>query len=199
MMITRYLSSAAAGLAVTTSLLWVMHYLIEIAEPAVSIVDEWPTLNLGYVKDDSDTESAWIHDDPPLVRPVPPDMTQFLADSDTSTPVKIPAKAAAPANPSFDSVVLGPANSTLVSIINARPEYPISLSERRIEGFVVVRFDVTEAGTVENVTVVESTHRGFNRAAMRAAQKSRYRPTYVDGVAQRSTGLQKIYRFEMEQ
>ena len=67
-----------------------------------------------------------------------------------------------------------------------------------LEGWVVVEFDVSGSGTVENVRVIESSHRVFERAAVRAAERFRYRPRVVDGVPQPTRGVRNRFRFEME-
>ena len=94
---------------------------------------------------------------------------------------------------------LGYANSALINIINAQPDYPIIASQKGLEGYVIVQFDVTEAGAVEYAVVVETTSPLFNKSAIKAAYRSRYKPRSIDGVPQRSYGLKKLFRFEMEE
>jgi protein TonB len=55
---------------------------------------------------------------------------------------------------------------------------------RKAEGYVVVSIEITEAGRVGNVTVVESTPRGiFDQAALTAVRKWQYEPRKENGVA----------------
>jgi hypothetical protein len=49
------------------------------------------------------------------------------------------------------------------------------------------------------VVVIESSHRVFERPAIDAALRSRYRPRVVDGVAVMTTGVRMLYRFEFKQ
>ncbi len=59
----------------------------------------------------------------------------------------------------------------------AAPEYPRGAERRQLEGHVVVRYAVDEAGTVAEVEVVESTPQGvFDRAVLRALEDWRYAP-----------------------
>ena len=90
------------------------------------------------------------------------------------------------------------ADNALINIINAEPDYPIAATARGLEGFVIVSFDVTELGTVENVSVVDSSHKVFEKPAIGAAYRSRYKPRTVDGVPQATRGLRKRFRFEMK-
>ena len=61
-----------------------------------------------------------------------------------------------------------------------------------------MQFDVNPDGTVTNVTVVESSSKIFERAAIKAAQKFRFKARVVDGVPQPSYGLQNRFVFKME-
>ncbi|MEM9209679.1 MAG: energy transducer TonB, partial [Pseudomonadota bacterium] len=73
-----------------------------------------------------------------------------------------------------------------------------TLGARGVEGFVTVRFDVDTRGQTRNVTVVASSHAGFERAAIRAAEKFRYRAQIVDGQPVTTTGLHYRFRFELD-
>ena len=55
--------------------------------------------------------------------------------------------------------------------------YPADARTSGVEGRVVVRYDVTAAGTVANAVVVESEPRGvFDAAALDAVRSWRFRP-----------------------
>jgi len=198
-MVTRFLSSAAAGLAVTTALLWIMNALIEVSE-AVETPGHKPwALSFLPTIDDSDTiidELSVEHtiDDP--VRP-PPTVPPPEIDGDPGY-LPVPPAPPPPGRAGVDRGAPGFTDGALINIINAQPEYPVTLSQRGIEGYVIVRFDIAADGSVDNVEVVESSHRGFEKAAIKAAYRSRYKPQVVDGVALPTTGLQKLFRFEME-
>jgi protein TonB len=64
---------------------------------------------------------------------------------------------------------------------------------------VLVEFTVTVTGAVRNVVVIESTDSVFERAAVQAALRFKYRPRVVDGVAVEVTGVQHYIRFEIEE
>ena len=53
------------------------------------------------------------------------------------------------------------------------------------------------AGSVTAVRVVESSDRVFERAALDAAKRFRYKPRVVDGVPQPVSGVRYLFRFEM--
>lgn len=198
-MIARYLSSAAAGLAVTTALLWVMNTLVEISEDVSMATPERPPLGFLPTIDDTEPQVDERKPDPvdPPVEPPPliPPTTEYAKSG-------LPVLPAGPTPPKKTEFRNGPhvlADGALINIIHARPEYPIALAQRGIEGYVIVQFDVNARGMIENVRVVESSHKGFNKAAVKAAYRSRYKPQVVDGSPQASQGLRKMFRFEMEE
>lgn len=69
----------------------------------------------------------------------------------------------------------------------AKPTYPIALYNRYVEGFVFVRYEISETGIVENPVVLYSQPEGsFDSSALQAARQWRYQPKVVDGVPVRS-------------
>lgn len=74
----------------------------------------------------------------------------------------------------------------------AAPEYPRGAERRQLEGYVTVRYNVTETGEVANVEVVEQTPEGvFDRAVLRALEGWRYAP----GTA--AAGVEKRFDFNL--
>jgi protein TonB len=85
----------------------------------------------------------------------------------------------------------------LTPLVRIPPEYP---PNGRGSGSVLVRFDVTKLGTVANARVVESSPAGmFDKAALKAISRCRYRPAVVDGEPAERRGLQVRLRFELEE
>ncbi|MCG6871490.1 MAG: energy transducer TonB [Gammaproteobacteria bacterium] len=73
-------------------------------------------------------------------------------------------------------------------IVRIQPQYPQDARLKGIEGYVVVEFVVTKDGTVRNPTIVDADPaRIFNRAALRAVGRWKYKPLVVDGVAKERT------------
>lgn len=197
-MIIRYLSSAGIGIAVTTALLWTMNALIDLGETAST---PRPAIDLPTwvrIIDDSEVETIV---EPPARLPEPTEVPELLPPVETTgtiIPVKIPRPPNSPAGPEISYGFLGNPDSAVISIMTAQPEYPMAAINRGLEGYVIVRFDVSELGTVENVEVVESSNPIFNKSAIKAAYRSKYRPTTVDGVSRKTHNLKKKIRFEIE-
>ncbi|ASP39290.1 protein TonB [Bacterioplanes sanyensis] len=84
-------------------------------------------------------------------------------------------------------------------IVKVAPNYPRRAAQRGIEGYVVVEFTVTKLGTVSNPRVIEAEPKGiFDRAALKAAAKFKYKPKVVDGQPIEVPGVRNIIRFELD-
>ncbi len=80
-------------------------------------------------------------------------------------------------------------------LVRILPEYP---PHARGEGWVLVRFDVSASGAVENARVVDAAPRGvFEGAALRAIARWRYRPAVTQGRAVSRRGLEVRLRFAL--
>lgn len=107
----------------------------------------------------------------------------------------------------YDGVVIdreqtitdGTYNSQLVLAFSLPPSYPRVALERGVEGFVVVGFDVDETGAVVNPFVAEANPpKVFNRSAINAIQRFKYKPKQVDGKFVKTEGLQYMFTFKLD-
>lgn len=76
------------------------------------------------------------------------------------------------------------AEGDIVPVVVIRPMYPREAAIGGIEGWVKVEFTITPTGTVEDAEVIDANPgRIFNREAIRAIMKWKFKPRVVDGVA----------------
>jgi protein TonB len=92
----------------------------------------------------------------------------------------------------------GVSDSELMPIYKIAPVYPRTAAQRGLEGWVMVRFTVTTIGAVRDVEVVESSHRVFERAAMAAAAKFKFRPRLISGEPVEVTNVYNKIVFELD-
>ena len=84
-------------------------------------------------------------------------------------------------------------------IVKVAAVYPRRAQSRGIEGYVVVEFTVTKTGAVTNPIVVKAEPEGvFDRAALDAVLKFKYKPRVVDGEAMAVAGVQNKISFEID-
>lgn len=85
------------------------------------------------------------------------------------------------------------AEGDIIPVVVIRPMYPREAAMTGTEGWVKVEFTITEAGTVKDPRVVDSKPpRIFNREAIRAILKWKFKPRVVEGVAVERRATQVI-------
>ena len=90
-------------------------------------------------------------------------------------------------------------DGSYVPIFQVPPQYPRRAAERGIEGCVVLKYVVTEVGSVRDPEVIQSIPQGiFDRAAVRAALRYKYKPLIRDGNAVEVEGVTQRITFVLE-
>ncbi len=81
----------------------------------------------------------------------------------------------------------------IIPIVTIAPNYPRKAAVAKIEGWVEMEFTITEVGTVVSPKVIASKpKRIFDREALRAILKYKFKPKVVDGVAMTQVATQRI-------
>ncbi len=92
-----------------------------------------------------------------------------------------------------------PTDGDILPLVRIEPRYPARALQREIEGWVLLEFSISPAGTVVNPFVVDSEpRRTFDRSALRAVSRWKYKPKVEDGVAVIRHGVQVVLTFELE-
>ena len=92
----------------------------------------------------------------------------------------------------------GLADREPLPLVRVEPEYPPQARQRKVEGWVQVRFTISTAGSVKDAVVVKSSHAMFERNAIQAVNKWKYQPQLVGGKPAESPNRQVVLRFRME-
>jgi protein TonB len=201
-MIGRYAFSIVVGIAITLSLLFIMHLLIEHAEDAISKERTRHQLDFVRVKRN---ETLNVDDYTPEKPPPPPELPPEIPPQDMdSIDPNAPTINIAPPPMVADVIVGGPggmniAEGDYLPIVRVAPVYPARALSRGIEGYVDMSFTVTTAGTVRDPIVLFSTSSLFERAATRAVLKFKYKPRVVDGVPVDVSGVKTRISFQIEE
>ncbi|WP_395374364.1 energy transducer TonB [Marinicella sp. W31] len=85
----------------------------------------------------------------------------------------------------------------VIPVVRIAPQYPRKALIAKIEGWVKVQFTITPGGAVSNPKVIDSKPaRIFDREAIRAILKFKFKPKIVDGTAVEQLATQTI-EFEL--
>jgi protein TonB len=85
-----------------------------------------------------------------------------------------------------------------IPLVRIPPEYPPRAVARELEGWVRVRFTITETGTVTDAVVVDSSSSLFDDAALRAIARWRYNPKIEGGVPVERVGIEVVLEFQLQ-
>jgi protein TonB len=200
-MLGRYAISIVIGSIVTVSLLFVMQLLIVTGKQALTKPRERYKLEFVRVKRN---ENLNVEDIIPEKPPKPPETPPETPpqDLDNINP-DAPTISVAPPVVANTQDIGGPggmniAEGDYLPIVRVAPVYPARALSRGLEGFVDLQFTVTTTGTVKDPIVLQSTSSLFERAAIRAVLKFKYKPRVVDGVPVEVPGVKTRISFMLE-
>lgn len=199
-MIARYATSIGIGAAVTFGLLFIMQLLIATGRGALTEASAFRVTDFVRVERNEIIETKQEKPEKPPEPETPPEMpTPSAADSfDNSMAVSMSAPSL-DAGLSIGGVGFGVSDGEYLPIVKVAPVYPSRALSRGLEGYVIVEFTVTSNGSVRDVSVVESTSTLFERAAMEAALKFKYKPRVIDGQPVEVPGVRNKITFEIAQ
>ncbi|MFP6641059.1 MAG: energy transducer TonB [Myxococcota bacterium] len=188
-LLIRHAAAALLALTITFGLFYFMQFLISMGMDRAANVTKGRVIEFVRLKRDTDllTRKRELPDkEKPPEPPPPPELQMSKTDQPDADSMAI---AAPSLNAGIDlgggpNLGIGASDSDSVPLVRVPPQYPIRASERGIEGWVVLRFTITESGTVRNPQILDSKpKRIFDRSALQALRKWKYRPRVIDGVA----------------
>lgn len=198
-MMARYFVSVTMGAAVTFSLLYLMQHLISIGEEVLTPSTKGGAVT--YVRAERDEEIGtrrWKPDLPPEVLPIPPVDQPPVDLPPGGLGVKISELRPPEIGPRNDRLTGYAQSGELLPIVAVAPAYPARALARHLEGYVVVEYTVMVTGGVRDAFVVASSSSIFDRSAIEAAYKFKYKPRVVDGQPVETPGVQRKFTFVLE-
>jgi len=191
----RTLIAAVLAVGVTFGLFLFMQALISSGGDNRAELEAISGIHFGPVEipDDITTKSRRIPKKPPPPKnpPPPPKMQISKTDQPVQNMPRIDM-------PNLDVPLVGgegmfignfqsvdkTAEGDIIPVVVIRPMYPREAALSGIEGWVKVEFTITAIGTVQDPRVIDAEPaRIFNREAIRAILKWKFKPRIVDGVA----------------
>jgi periplasmic protein TonB len=187
---------------ITVSLLWVMQYLIATGVDAFTEDRAFRFLDFVRVQRDERVQTRDERVERPMEAEAPPPMQleRQLDDLDAEPGTGTRTIGVSAPRMSHD-VSLGRdgfySDGEYMPIVQVAPQYPRRAMDRGLEGFVLLEFTVTRDGTVRDPRVIESSSTLFERAAIDAVMRFRYRPRVIDGEPVEVPGVKFRMVFEL--
>lgn len=201
-MVSRIGTAILLGAAITWGLLGIMQVLIATGKAALTDKESSYFVDFIRVKPEETLEQKQRKPKkPPAPEQPPPDMPQPQQDNidpsaDAISVAQVPVSAEMDIPSSFG---LSASDGDYLPIVKVAPVYPRRALQRGMEGHVIVEFTVTRQGTVRDPFVVESTSSLFEKAALEAVLKFKYKPKVVDGDPVEVAGVQNKITFQLEE
>jgi protein TonB len=195
-MLRRYTVSFGPAAVVTLGLLLLMQALIATGRPAATNAMVHRLVEFVRV----------IRDSPPIIERQQPDRLpepatppeRVVVTSGGDGPLVTVVRPAEPDLRTGGTVGFALADGEALALFRVAPTYPAAAIRQNLEGYVIVAFTVQRSGAVADVTVVESSHRVFERAAVEAAAKFRYKPRVIGGEPTAVYDVRTRITFELE-
>ncbi|NQZ82350.1 MAG: energy transducer TonB [Colwellia sp.] len=199
----RYLLGLVFSVMVTLGLLWSMQALIAGGKNVLTDAPRGNVLDFIRLK----KEQQLVKKERKPQKPVkpkepPPPMAQPKMQQSNPNANAVSTNFAANIETDIglsNGLSLGSGDGDYLPIVKVAPIYPRRAQSRGIEGYAIVEFTVTANGSVQDPLIVESKPEGvFDRAAMDAALKFKYKPRVVDGVAMAVSGVRNKISFQID-
>jgi len=199
----RLLVALIAASGVSLALFFGMHSMVTADADLNKNSKERTVVDFVRIKQDSQTrvKERRKKQPPKPKKPTIPKTESVQQQNDTpmqQIPINMPDVAAdlSLSNKSFlgDAVVgMGFGDSDVIPLVRQNPVYPPKALSRKIEGYVTARLQITPEGTVDDVEIIEAKPRGvFEREAIRALYRYKFKPKMLDGKPVEQTATQTI-------
>jgi protein TonB len=205
----RILISAISGVVMALLLFWVMHSLISGSRNLNSDRDQ--SVRLDFIQIDQDELERIKERKPPPEpeppkKPPPPKLVVNNPDRPKQNMPQMEMPKISLGVASGDGPYLGgwsagapAAEGDVIPIVRINPQYPRQALIDGTSGYVVIEFTIDADGSVSDPEIIESQpRRVFDRSAMQAIYKWKFKPRVVDGKPIARRGSTKI-DFNLEQ
>ncbi len=203
MSLPRYILVGFLAALITVVLYLVMHTLVSQAADDARSDDDLPAIDFTKVKLDEEVRqrSRRIPKKPPPPKePPPPPKMNVQQNQQVVNNMPTPNIPNLDLGVGGDGPFLGAVGQVnmseeggVIPIVRIAPQYPRKALMAKIEGWVKVKFTITPTGTVSNPEVVDAKPRRiFDREAIRAILKFKFKPKVVNGQGVEQVATQTI-------
>jgi protein TonB len=198
----RWLFAIMIAAVATFVVFWMMQTLISSGNSVVNEESFGRLIEFVDVSQDEDvqTKQRKVNKPPtPPVEPPKPDLPKPSMQAQSANAFDMGSIDLSP-DLNIEAGLIGSGgDGDFLPIVKVSPQYPRRALQKGIEGHVTVEFTVTALGTVIDPKVIDANPPNiFNRAAMNAVKRFKYKPKIMEGKAQAVTGVRNIIRFELD-
>lgn len=199
----RYPASVALAVVVTFALFLFMHRLVSLADASLNEQDSLGAIDFVRLKRESATRKK-DRELPNKPKKAEQPKTPRMDMPNMSQPGANAIAVSAPdvnANLDMGNLTKGVQGDTeAVPIVRIEPIYPRNAAQMQIEGWVTLKFDIGPSGQVLRPRVLAAEPaRIFDRAALNAVKKWKYKPQVLDGKPVTTRGITVRLTFKLEQ
>ncbi len=198
--------SLVSGLLISLALFWLMQMMISNNQQGFKKTDNIQMTEFVRLKRDTKLQikDRKIPDElpPPEKRPPPPQMQmEQVSMVQSNVPqidmpnLDIPLQTDRFSGSLMDGLQVGTGgiSTNVIPLVRIPPRYPMRAARRKIEGWVKVEFTITEDGTVADPVVVDAQPLNiFDRAALTAIKRWKFKAKIIDGEAFEQRAIQKL-------
>jgi protein TonB len=198
----RFPITLAAGALLTSLVFLLLWVFIHTGDTQVFETREATKIDFTRLRRDTETASkrqTKARRDRPDIVPQQMRMNFASASASTAAVAMIQPDVNARAAMTKMTVNVGGSDRDTMPLVRINPDYPPRAANRGIEGWVLVEFTITAAGTVRDARVIDSSPKGyFEDAALKAIGRWRYNPKVQEGVAVERVGVRVRLSFNLE-
>lgn len=191
----------AVAVIITALLYWLMSALVAAGKNALTEAPRGRIVDFVRVPDPPQLRTEQPRPekpDKPQIAPETPEMRSEVVKPSGNT-VNLGALSVDNDLAVDTSAGLSASDGEYLPIVKVAPIYPSRAQSRGIEGWVLLSFTVTEAGSVIEPRVIDADPRGmFDRAAMKAVERFKYKPRVVNGQPQVVRGVEHLITFQLD-
>lgn len=196
------------AIVVTLAAFYLMHVLISGTRGDPDQMEPPPGIRFGPIEIDEQIERVdrrRPEPPPPPEEPPPPPEMEIAQVEQVREPMPqldmprldIPLSGTGPFLGAFGQIDQAE-QGDVIPLVRIQPQYPREAAIAQIEGWVKVEFVITETGSVRNPRVIEAEpERVFDREAIRAILRWKFKPRVVDGMPVERMATQVI-QFNLE-